>query len=198
MIRLFSILILSLSFIGSANANSIKGAFGYELGQVVSDVTVKDWGDSFSASKYFKPNKPFLNFNKYWLSTTLTEKKVFFIIAIFEEQSTMEDKCYSNSSDYARVLRVLEEKYGDFRETKNSFYSYGDSQKQTVRSHEIREGARLIGLYCNWFYDFEQPSDFLFTMDLSYKDLDLSIRAEIESLHLVQEGLKDSLEGVEY
>ena len=62
--RLLSILFLSLSFIGSANANSIEGAFGYKLGQVVSDVIVTDWGDYYSASKTFKPNKQFLNFNE--------------------------------------------------------------------------------------------------------------------------------------
>ena len=32
--KLLLLLLLSLAFIGSANANSIKGAFGYKLGQI--------------------------------------------------------------------------------------------------------------------------------------------------------------------
>ena len=48
--RLLSILFLSLSFIGSANANSIEVAFGYKLGQVVSDVIVTDWGVAHEAA----------------------------------------------------------------------------------------------------------------------------------------------------
>ena len=108
MIRLFSILILSLSFIGSANANSIKGAFGYELGQVVDDVTITQSGDDwFYAEKKFKPNKPLLGLNNYRITTTLKDKIVYEISASLFEKATNYDKCGSDSSDYSKILKAL-------------------------------------------------------------------------------------------
>jgi len=197
--RLLSILFLSLSFIGSANANSIKGAFGYELGQVVSDVTVTDRGDYYSASKTFKPNKQFLNFNKYWLSTTLKEKKVTTIGASFKEKSTMDDKCGRRDGDYSKVLRLLEEKYGKFKELQNYIYQCRGDYCHTWRKYAIlKNPVRSITLRCDWYYDFKQPTTFNFTMDLTYEDIDLKLDRTYEEIQLLKEKLENNLEGVEY
>ena len=199
MIRLLSILFLSLSFIGSANANSIKGAFGYELGQVVSDVTVTDRGDYYSASKTFKPNKQFLNFNDYWLSTTFKEKKVNMIGASFKEKSTMDDKCGRRDGDYSKVLRVLEKKYGDFNELQNNIYQCRGDYCHTWRKYAIlKKPVRTIRLSCDWYYNFKQPTTFNFTMDLTYEDIDLSLERGNDEFQLLREKLQGNLEGVEY
>ena len=197
--KLLLLVFIALTFISGANANSIKGAFGYELGQVVSDVNVKDWGDLFTASKTFKPNKPFFNFNEYWLSTTLKEKKVHMIGASFKEQSTLDDKCGSRDGDYLKVLRVLEKKYGEFTELKNNIYQCRGDSCSSLRKHAIiKKPVRTIRLRCEWYYDFKQPKTFNFTMDLTYEDIDLTLEADNDQNYLLNEKLKENLEGVEF
>jgi hypothetical protein len=198
--KLLLLLFISLGLIGSANANSIKGAFGYELGQVLSDVTVNDLGDyGYSAIKTFKPNKPFFNFNKYFLSTTLKKKKVHLINASFKEQSTLDDKCGRRDGDYSKVLRVLEEKYGEFNELKNYiFQSRGDSRHSWRKHAIIKNPLRTITLRCDWYYDFKQPTTFNFTMNLTYEDIELTMERNNDESHLLHEKLEDNLEGVEY
>ena len=41
------LLFISFAFMSSVNANSIKGAFGYKLGQVVKDVELYEDRDGF-------------------------------------------------------------------------------------------------------------------------------------------------------
>ena len=45
--KLLLLLLLSLGFIGSANANSIDGAFGYKLGQVFNGAELYEDRDGF-------------------------------------------------------------------------------------------------------------------------------------------------------
>ena len=56
--KLLPLLLLSLGFIGSAYANSIEGAFGYKLGQVVKDVKLDFYNSRFNSTKSFNPIKP--------------------------------------------------------------------------------------------------------------------------------------------
>ena len=50
--KILILLLLSLAFIGSANANSIKGAFGYKLGGVFNSSAIGTFTHNF------KPKKP--------------------------------------------------------------------------------------------------------------------------------------------
>ena len=79
--KLLIFLLLSLAFVGSAYANSIDGAFGYKLGQVVEDVKEDHRfigiEADFSLGKAFVPKKPLPGNFSYRLETTLKDKKVF-------------------------------------------------------------------------------------------------------------------------
>ena len=123
MIRLLSILFLSLSFIGSANANSIKGAFGYELGQVVKDAKINGGHDPFSwfrSSTYFNPKNPLPMLQSYKFYSSVISKKIFEISGSSSLYSNEKPSKYLNchfaasSTDFGKLLRILEAKYGDF------------------------------------------------------------------------------------
>ena len=113
--KLLIIFLLSFAFLGSANANSIEGAFGYKLGQIVKNIPNVLWTE-------FSPKKPLLSLNEYSIHTTLKEKRIYKIMASYAEQSTVIDKCTPYSSDYAAILKILETKYGDFFNLRKSFY----------------------------------------------------------------------------
>ena len=83
--KLLLVLLLSVGFIGSTYANSIEGAFGYKLGQVVKNIPMKS---KYARWKHFSPKKPLLSLNKYSIHTTLKEKRIYQIFAYYEEQST--------------------------------------------------------------------------------------------------------------
>jgi hypothetical protein len=80
--KLLLLLFISFAFIGSANADSIKGAFGYKLGKVVKGIKIEEDSDGFK-QRYdtFKPAKPIPGFNRYFVHTTLKTNKVFEISA---------------------------------------------------------------------------------------------------------------------
>ena len=66
--KLFFVLFVSFAFISSANANSIKGAFGYKLGDVdksikIEEMFLADWW--FTARETFTPKKPVPFFDYY-------------------------------------------------------------------------------------------------------------------------------------
>ena len=84
--KLLLLLLLSLAFICSANANSIKGAFGYKLGQVVKDAKTEEFitlqkGSpplvAIVSSKEFIPKKPLPGNHTYTIYTTLEDKKIY-------------------------------------------------------------------------------------------------------------------------
>jgi len=114
--KLLLVIFISFAFISSANADSIKGAFGYKLGQVVKGIKIYEDRNGFKTrSDSFKPAKPIPGFNSYSISTTLKTNKVFKIDA-FNRMKIEIDKYYSCAGvkAFSNVLDALENKYGSF------------------------------------------------------------------------------------
>ena len=139
--KLLLLLLLSLGFIGSANANSIKGAFGYKLGQVVKDVELYEDRDGFKIkNKSFSPVNPMPPFDFFVVNTTLKNNKVYEISA-FTRMKIKMDKYYSCTSNkyFSDLLDALENKYG----------SFGDSSGYTGwTTYSKNKGDRRIHLKC--------------------------------------------------
>jgi hypothetical protein len=190
--KLLIIFLLSFAFLGSANANSIEGAFGYKLGQIVKNIPNVLWTE-------FSPKKPLLSLNEYSIHTTLKEKRIYKIMASYAEQSTVIDKCTPYSSDYAAILKILETKYGDFFNLRNLKHS-SDTWRQTSLSEYFigNNRYRMIELECNWFFDREDPTTYRYSLWLTYTDLDLQSEARREEEELKKKELQEQLKGVDY
>jgi len=114
--KLLLLLLISFAFVGSANASSIKGAFGYKLGQVVKGIKIEeDWNGFKKRYDTFKPAKPIPGFNLYLVYTTLKTNKVFEISA-HNRMKIEIDNYYSCAGvkDFSNLLDALENKYGSF------------------------------------------------------------------------------------
>ena len=133
--KLLLILIISLGFITSVNANSIEGAFGYKLGQVIEDAIETD-------SRYL-PNKEILFLEKplpgdfrYFLFTTLKDKKVSYIQAISSSESYVSYYCNDKKGIFLKIMKIYELKYGKFVKNspneKDVNYSYTDSPREIM------------------------------------------------------------------
>ena len=154
---------LSLTYIGSANANSIKGAFGYELGafdnSIETDMSfLGDW--YFTAKKVFTPNKPAPFFDDYYVLATPESKKIYQIIArkfIWKQEWTdnPNEKCFPVGTHFSNLLGMLEAKYGVFKiydEWLGGVAFGKDSDGNPWSAHKYRykfiDGDRRINLKC--------------------------------------------------
>jgi len=154
--KLLLILIISLGFITSFNANSIEGAFGYKLGQVIEDAIETD-------SRYL-PNKEILFLEKplpgdfrYFLFTTLKDKKVSYIQAISSSESYVSYYCNDKKGIFLKIMKIYELKYGKF--VKNFF-------NEKDEWHSYKDSRREIRIYC-------KVSNSLNTIDINYFDWNL-------------------------
>ena len=102
--KLLLLLLLSLGFIGSANANSIEGAFGYKLGQVVEDAIESD--NRYLSNKTFSPKKPLPGDFRYFLYTTRKDKKVSSIRAFFSSDSYSQYYCSDNEGIFFKIMKI--------------------------------------------------------------------------------------------
>ena len=185
--KLLLLLLLSLAFIGSANANSIKGAFGYKLGTVMKDVPTTyykftSYGTdfyNFSSSKKFIPKKPLPSLENYIVRTTFTDKKIHTIAG-----STT--KKYSNNrrtciGDLDRILSLLRARYGKFTKDykftnrNNGYDSNGDFWSIWNERYIYQDKTRKIILSCE---SDSRDSNYL---SLKYTDDNLRSRAWDES-----------------
>ena len=191
--KLLLLLLLSLAFIGSANANSIKGAFGYKLGQVVKDAEIYGGHDPFSwfeSGADFVPKKPLPMLQNYKFYTTVISKKIFKIsgsLSLYgDEKPSKYFNCHfaAPSTDFGKLLRILEAKYGDFE-----LIDIEDDRWEPLIKHretyQFNDGNRRIYLSCT---DIQGG---LYSMLLIYEDLKLSKQADKEEQKMIMDSNPD-------
>jgi hypothetical protein len=165
--KLLIIFLLSFAFLGSANANSIDGAFGYKLGQVVEDVKENHRfigiKADFSLSKTFVPKKPLPGNFSYKLETTLKDKKVFRISA-----GSSPDDCSTERGSYFKIMKIYELRYGKFVKTtsKKQVFMGGLRVTRSSLLSSYTEGNREILIECSWL----NGSDLLRYLYIYYTD----------------------------
>jgi hypothetical protein len=172
----------------SVNASSIKGAFGYVLGEIDESANlVVFWPNMISSHKYFKPNKILPGFKKFLIDTTISDKKVYGIRAFnygeefigCRESQDFPNKLYT-------TLNMLEAKYGKFKHTKDVYTI--DTYGLTVTLSDITEhqefifddGNRSISLSCS-----QEPKQG-FSFRLSYIDKKLERQFEKEKQEMIK------------
>ena len=180
--RLLSILFLSLGFIGSVNASSIKGAFGYTLGDVeIIEEFHPTFNNITNISKKFQPYRPLPGFQRYYIHVTLNENKIYSIRALtYDDELSDKRSCY-DSKIIDSALKLLQSKYGRFKLTINQraeveYIAYvlfqGNREFKGVeesRKWEFNDGNRSINLSCYKQLKHGQ----VFSLELEYIDKDL-------------------------
>ena len=130
--KLLLLLFISFTFIGSAHANSIDGAFGYKLGQVVEDV--EDF-PNFHLRKEIVPKKPLPGNFSYALYTTLKDKKVYKISANDNKSILSVNDCTTSYKykfgPYYKIMKLYEFRYGKFVKTVSKEGDWGRSVSKT-------------------------------------------------------------------
>ena len=186
--KLLLLLFISFTLISSVNASSIKGAFGYVLGEIDESANlVVFWPNMISSHKYFKPNKILPGFKTFLIDTTISDKKIYAIRAFnygerfigCRESQDFPNKLYT-------TLNMLESKYGKFKHTKNVYTT--DSPGLVVLLSHITEhqefifddGNRSISLSCS-----EEPKQG-FSFRLSYIDKKLERQFEKEKKEMIK------------
>jgi hypothetical protein len=194
--KLLILLFISFGLISSVNANSIKGAFGHKLGQVVKNVPTehekRGINHYFYSSKNFMPQKPLSGFKWYSFETTFTDKKISRIIATTSEKSSINNSCdhsiwvqdseYEDllmpvDSDFEKIKVMLEAKYGDFKQVQYEFESGGNNNglwDRRLKEFQFNDGNRSINLYC------KRDSRSSHLMKLTYIDHKLDALADKE------------------
>jgi hypothetical protein len=191
--KLLLLLLLSLAFLGSANANSIKGAFGYELGQFVKDAKIYGGHDPFSWFKSetdFIPKKPLPMLQNYQFSSSVISKKIYYITGSTQLNRHEKPYKYLNchfaaaSTDFGKLLRILESKYGDFELTKLN----DDKWEPLIvyqMTYEFKDGNRRIYLSCSDILDGD------YSLYLSYSDSKLRKQADEEEEQMISNSTPD-------
>jgi hypothetical protein len=189
--KLLLLLFISFAFISSASANSIKGAFGYEFGDVVKGIKVEFYEDIVWLSKSFRPSKPVPGLSHYSIYTTINDKKVYKIDAYHREDSSNNNSCDLYFGDFAKILKMLEAKYGDFEERENSSkygtFSSGVRWFDDRIVYKYDKNNRRIILECD---RYSRRSYFLRLMYIDYKLSDIMDKESKEWLK--QKVLKES------
>jgi hypothetical protein len=160
--KLLILLLLSLTYIGSANANSIEGAFGYKLGDVYKSSSV-------TLSHKFLPRKPFPGLDEYQILTGVDDR----IVKISAKKIKWESSGYycsdSNFTGFRKLLKLLQAKYGQFEKIIDERKEYADGTSEQAE-YKYEDGGRNINLYCDTSYVNGTGSYRLF---LTYIDTEL-------------------------
>ena len=137
--KLLLLLFIFLSFISSAYANSIQGAFGYLLGETQSP-EVKDCWSNFDCFSYsgFEPKKPLPYYPNYKFNVTFTSNKIYRISAFVYRDSEPFDSCLGSGTDFGKILGMLESKYGDFEGEWGHYVSF----------FKFEDGDRSVFINC--------------------------------------------------
>ena len=166
--KILLLLLISLSFISSANTNSIEGAFGYKLGQVVEGIKLEvDRNDFKDRYENFKPAKPMPPFDTFIVYATLKNKVYAITGYVSGIKMDNYNSCNSNKK-FRKLLNALEKKYGEFR----NWYPSGNLDEY---SYSIKINDRLIELNCRMqtgSYNDVSPNDTI-SIKLKYRDLKL-------------------------
>jgi hypothetical protein len=190
--KLLLVLFISLGIVGSVNANSIKGAFGYKLGDVDKSIETEEFkigSWSYFATKYFTPSSPLPFFSSYSASATPISHKIYEIKAATHLDGKFEgitnDYCSYSDTHFSNLLAMLEARYGDFevRTNKRESGNYSSGVRWTRQTYnlEYTDGNRSIYLHCyqtvgsNIYYDLQ----------LIYRDSDLDKLEDKEYDYLV-------------
>jgi len=195
--KLLIILLLSLTFIGSASANSIKGAFGYKLGDTADSIEDKystDFGYFLQGIKIpiksFTPEKPVPFLNEYRILTTPSSKSIFKIVgykSINNSKVMNIENCNSiGNSDYSDLIKMLNAKYGKFITQKdldfrNRGTSKGVSWESTREVKKFVDGNRTITIKCT---SDNHPTRLSYLLLLTYTDEDIDKIANEEGLEI--------------
>lgn len=139
--RLLIIFLLSLSFIGSANANSIDGAFGYKLGEFYKKEDTS-----------FVPKKPLPYLDQYDVFRTPISKKIYEIRGSMIDKNKWALECNDEYSSSRKLRSLLQKKYGQFKKTVDEvkYFTYANQNwgmQDLVYSYEQAE--REITIECN-------------------------------------------------
>ena len=111
--KILLLLLISLSFISSANTNSIEGAFGYKLGQVVEGIKLEvDRNDFKDRYENFMPAKPMPPFDTFIVYATLKNKVYAITGYVSGIKMDNYNSCNSNKK-FRKLLNALEKKYGE-------------------------------------------------------------------------------------
>jgi hypothetical protein len=172
--KILLLLLLSLAFVGSANANSIDGAFGYKLGE-----TYKKEDTSFV------PKNPLPYLDEYFVLRTPISKKIYQITGLTGPEDYFVNFCANYYTDpYKEILRLLEKKYGKFEKTRDEFQNFSEgSSDWTIQDVEFsyEQGERSIRLECNHSLVIKDVgSSGHYFLGLTYFDSDLGRQARDE------------------
>ena len=183
--KLLLLLLLSLAYIGSANANSIQGGFGYKLGQAVPSAEILC--NVYACGHVYVPFKPVNQippFDSGYFEATLNEKKIYKIHLSYSEDSTKENPCFNqdawNRSHFAKILKILEARYGDFE---RSWWRNSPKDTQDRIEYSYDDGNRSIIFGCYWKHEkesFFKPYEGSSELKLMYFDRLLRDLAEKE------------------
>jgi len=192
----------------TANANSIKGAFGYKLGDTVDSIEDKYSRDIFYflmgikiPIKSFTPEKPLPFLNEYRILTTPSSKSIFKIMgykSIKDSKVMNTENCNSfGNSDYSDLIKMLNAKYGTFitqrdLSSRDTGTSKGVSWKSTREVMKFVDGNRTITIECN---SNNNPANLSYLLLLAYFDEDIDSIANEEALEIErQKALEQSSE----
>ena len=186
--KLLLLFLLSLGLIGSANANSIEGAFGYKLGEVFNS-SVKG-----TYVHIFNPKKRLSAFNRYSISTTVTDKKIGYISALTRDENYSVNSEYCTpmpSSPHHKVLSLLQAKYGKFEKLfeQHKKYEWNNGEVHEIE-YEFSDGDRTIYLKCETYTEVPNGKG-TYILYLRYIDWILNRRATQEYDELRKNNLKD-------
>ena len=174
--KLLLLLLLSLTYIGSTNANSIQGGFGYKLGQSVPSAEITYNASLPFVLENFTPINQMPPFDNGYFYTTLNEKKIYKLVVYHIEDSSPSNSC-NYWSDYVitqkyKILTALRTKYSGMKF--KEYYRYPDREKQ---EWFYSDGDRSIKLTCKWEYQKKtlfKPRYGEYKLELEYFDSYLS------------------------
>ena len=190
--KLILLLLLSIAFIGSANANSIQGAFGYKLGEVFdSPDTGIDYHD-------FIPKVPLPGLDRYTIFTTMTDKKIYQISGLTTDDNYPNNSSYGfndyctslSSSPHHKILELLRVKYGQFKKVNDDYDKYTSPKFGEVEwiglDYKFEDGDRFIYLECLAITGVGQ-----YTLRLDYVDWTLHTQWNQELSEFLKNKLED-------
>lgn len=199
--KLLIFIFIFYAFFNTASANSIKGAFGYELGEIVESIENKYYLTQISSrkaiqigNKTFKPDKPLPFLDKYQIFTSPTSKIIYEIRA---EKSTMDseptdkENCGKYDTDLSTLLEMLEARYGKFKELKNTHrdgFIKGVYWYSEQKVFDVKDNYRNIIVKC--FIDTKTPPVYL--LSLRYLDVGKQTTASYEGLEIERQKVLNS------
>jgi len=190
--KLLLVLFISFGLIGSANANSIKGAFGYKLGDVDKSIETEEsfmgsW--IYLANKSFTPKNPVPFFDSYLVGATPISHKIYEITASKHLNGKFEgitnDYCSYSDTHFSNLLAMLEARYGDFEVQTNKYESgnYASGEHWKIQTYILKYADDNRSIYLRCYQTIN--SNIYYDIELTYLDSDLDKLEDKEYDYLV-------------